>query len=487
MIHPRKILIIGGGLSGLAAAYRLQELGNAEKQDIKIKVEVLEAGPHLGGLLHTESRDGFLLESGAESFLADKPWAWDLCRRLGIENELIQTNPACRRSFIAMKNRLHPIPKGFYLMAPRDLGALWRTPLLSWRGKLRMAAELFIPRKMDSSDESVAAFIRRRLGDEALERLGQPLIGGIYAADPELLSLQATFPQFLEMEHLYGSVIRGLRTVEPGKTGAIAKASGPRYSLFMSFRHGMGRLIEALAGALPPGTCHTQSPVVRIAHENIWRVYLENGEVHEADAVVLALPAYRAAKMVRDLSSLLTEHLRAIPYESAATVHLAFRRAAIGHPLNGFGFVVPASEELAMTGCTFSSIKFEGRAPDADTVLLRAFIGGPSHRALLRWEDAEVAEAVVLQLRSLLDLSEEPQWVQVHRFERAMPQYRVGHLARVRRIETEAAEFPGLYLTGNAFHGVGIPDCIYQAESVAERVMVDLKTCPFLLPAGARP
>ncbi len=446
----KRVVIIGGGISGLAAAYRLRELG--------VEPTLIEASSRLGGIIETKQRDGFLLERGPDSFISEKPEAVSLAKRLGIESRLIQTNEAQRRSFIVRNGRLRPVPEGFQLLAPSRIWPFLTTDIFSLRGKMRMAADLLLPRENGKDDESLASFVRRRLGREALERMAQPMVGGIYTADPETLSLRATLPRFLDMERHHRSLILAMM-----RQGQKSGTSGPRYSLFLSFDDGMEVLVNALTDVV--SSVRLKTRIEGLAYESgVWRIRAESGETFEADAVCLALPAYVAARLLRDVSAPLAEKLSAIKYASTATINLAYRRAAISHPLDGFGFVVPFIEKRSLLACTFSSVKFSGRAPD-DYVLLRAFAGGALQPEV--FDDPRVER----DLHELLGINEKPIFTEIAKWERSMPQYEVGHLDRVTAIENEVKKLPGLTLAGNSYRGAGIPDCIRSGEAAAESMI----------------
>ncbi len=464
-----RIAIIGGGISGLTTAYRLAESRLGQKG--KLEIHVFEANGRLGGVIQTETQNGFLMERGPDSFISSKPWAVELCRELGLDKDFMATNPDLRQSFILTKNRLIPVPRGFYLMAPTKVSEAIRTPLLSFTGKIRMACELLIPPKKKEGDESLASFVKRRFGKEVLERIAQPMIAGIYTADPEELSLEATFPHFLEMERKYGSVIRALTKK---KDDATRKASGPRYSLFLTLKAGLHSLIPALIERMPGVVFHRSQTVVGLEKGSSWKTLSGNGETFEADRVCLAIPASAAAKLVNGMSQSLSQDLKQIPYETVATVNFAFHRKDIRHPLNGLGYVVPSVERKKMVGCTFSSIKFPGRAPHSETVLLRAFLGGKASRQLLESDDEKIAETVCGEVRNQLGISAEPLSTAISRWPEAIPQYRIGHRQIVERIFAALKNFPGLYLTGNAYQGTGIPDCIRHASQTADQILAGI-------------
>ncbi len=454
-------IVIGGGITGLAACYRLQR--EAATRDIPLDITLLEASGRVGGVVETEHRDGFLIEHGPDAFISTKPAAKALCEELGIADQFIGTNPKVRRSFVIRNGTLYPVPEGFYMMAPGSFKPFLKTPLFSWRGKLRMALDLFIPRRERDTDEAVAHFVRRRLGTEAFTRMAQPMIGGIYTSDAENLSLQATFPRFLEMEKAHGSIIKALRAQKKQASQTSRDTSGPRYSLFLSFKSGMQTLIDTLTQAVSD-SIRLDAKVEHIhqTSDNKWQVSLANGETLNAELLCIALPAPQAAALIESVSSPLTTKLNAIPYASSATVNLAFRRADITHALDGMGFVVPATENLSLIGCSFSSVKFEGRAP-ADHILLRAFVGEPTSKK----SETELIELCQADLTPLLGLKNAPQFTMVSKHSQAMAQYQVGHQDVVSSIEQFTSELRGLALAGNGYHGVGIPDCIRSGEEAA--------------------
>jgi oxygen-dependent protoporphyrinogen oxidase len=454
MSAARRIAIVGGGIAGLAAAHRLVERG--------VEVVLLEAGDRLGGTIVTERSGGFTLEGGPDAIITEKPWAVELCRRIGFADQLVGTQEGERRTFVVHRGRVEPLPEGFLLLAPTDLSALATSRLFSWPGKLRMALDLVLPRGATDADESVASFVRRRLGREALERVAEPLLGGIYTADAERLSLAATMPRFLELERRHRSLILGLRA------GTRTNASGARYSLFVAPAAGMGALVDALARRLPEGVVRLRAPVAALGRDGPrWR--LETGaDALAADAVVVAAPAPAAARLVGALDAELAELLAGIEYASSATVTLGYRAERLP-PLRGFGFVVPRTEGRALLACTYASRKWPGRTP-AGHELVRAFVGGALRPDLLALDDGALIATVRRELEALVGIAAAPVLVRVHRHPGAMPQYAVGHLARVAAIERRIAILPGLQLAGAAYRGVGIPDCVRSGEAAADAV-----------------
>jgi protoporphyrinogen/coproporphyrinogen III oxidase len=459
-VTRRRVVVVGGGIAGLAAAHRLVERA---QEGAPLDVVLLEATEQLGGSVGSVRTDGFVLERGADSMITDKPWGVALCERLGIADRLVGTREGERRTGVVHDGRLHPLPEGFFLMAPTAIWPIATSPLFSLAGKLRMALDLVLPRRRASGDESLAAFVRRRFGSEALERVADPLVGGIYTADPERLSLAATMPRFLELERRHRSVVLGLRS-----TVTVARGSaGARYGLFVAPADGMGSLIEAVARRLPEGVVRLRAPAELLAPDvSGWRV-LAGGQRFDADAVVLATPAFAAASLLAPVDDALAATLAGIEYASSATVTLGYRAQDVAHALAGFGFVVPFAERRPLLACTFASRKYPGRAPEGHE-LLRAFVGGARRPDLVELDEAMLVRTVRDELRALLGITADPMLVRVERYRRAMPQYAVGHLDRVDAIEARVAALPGLALAGAAYRGVGIPDCIHSGERAAD-------------------
>ncbi len=469
----KQVVVIGGGITGLTTCYRLHR--QASERGLPLEITLLEAGERVGGILATTQEHGVLLEHGPDCFITNKPWGVQLCEELELQEEMIGTSTEHRRSFIVRGGKLCPVPQGLYLMIPGSFWSLAASPIVSWPGKLRMGLDLVLPRRAASADddESLAQFVTRRLGREALERVAQPMVGGIYTADPAKLSLRATMPQFLEMEQRHGSLIRALRHNQ--RQARQQGMSGPRYGLFTSFRNGMQTLVDRLESCLSPDMIRLCTRVAGLARQPeapAWTVRLEDQPDLSADAVCLALPAPRAASLLSAVDAELAAEMD-IPYASSAIMNIVMRRRDIAHPLNGMGFVVPAVENRALIACSFSSVKFAGRAPE-DRVLLRAFVGGAMHQERFEQSDEEIQRAVLHDLRHLLGTSGDPLHVSLRRWPQSMAQYHVGHVQRVARIESLAKRWPGLVLAGNAYHGVGVPDCIRSGNEAAQTVLDNL-------------
>ena len=469
----RHLVVVGAGIAGLSAAYRAHRL--ATERGLDVEITVLEAAARTGGVIESVERDGCVMELGPDSIITEKPWARALCEEIGLGDRIVGTTNEFRQSFVALGSALHAIPEGFYMMAPSRLTPFVSTRLFSWPGKMRMALDVVLPRRSDGADESLASFVRRRLGAEALDRAAQPMVGGVYTADPEKLSLRATMPRFVEMERKHRSLILGLiearaRAMRAGDAAAEGSAAGPRYSLFISLDRGLSVLPQRLCELLPQGAVKTGTIVERIERDgDRWKIFTL-ADVIDADAVCLATPAYATSRIIEAIAPELARSLNSIEYASSATVNLVYRREDIAHALDGFGFVVPASEKRTLLACTFSSVKYPGRAP-AGTVLVRAFVGGALFPEAYDMADQRMLGGIARDLGELLGLRAPPRDAIITRWPRSMPQYNIGHLERVARIEEEAGRYPSLALAGSAYRGIGIPDCVRSGEAAGERLV----------------
>ena len=470
----KRMVVVGGGIAGLAAAHRLVELKNEKALDLEIVL--VEASPRLGGPIATEEIGDFLVEAGPDSFITEKPWALRLCERLRLTPRLVSTQAAYHKIDIVHQGKLQPLPEGFFLLAPTRFWPFVQSSLFSLGGKLRMAAEIFLPRGNPNGDESLGSFVRRRFGIEALERVAQPLVGGIYASDPEKLSLAATMPRFKEMELAKRSIIRAMWSQQKRRAHNSERGSGARWSLFVTLAGGMQEFVDAVAGRLPEGSVRLNTPVTKLAwqaEENRWVITAGKNESFAADKVVLATPAFQTAEMLQSAAPDAANELKQIFYASTATVSLAYRTENFPRPLDSFGFVVPIREQRKILAGTFSSLKYPGRAP-RDHVLLRAFVGGSLQPELFQYDDATMEKNVREELASLLGVTAQPLFSRIWRHPNSMPQYHVGHQERVKRIETALAQCSGLALAGSAYHGVGISDCVRTGEEAAEKLIDEL-------------
>lgn len=461
----KRVVVVGGGVTGLAAAHRATEL------DPAAEVIVLEAADHPCGMLVSErTDDGFVIERGPDSILTTKPAALGLAQRLGIEHRVVRTRPENRGAYVVSRGRLVRVPEGFNVVAPSDVWALARSPVLSWRGKARAALELALPRGEARADESLARFVNRRFGAELLERLAQPMAGGIYGARPDRLSLRATMPRFLDVEQDARSVTLGL--MRQIKDGAAA-ASGARYGLFISFDRGVAVLPETLAERLGDRVRRSTRATAIARDGGRWRVDVEGpgGAARlDADALVLAIPARPAAAMLAPHAPLAAAHLRAIPFGSAATATFAWRRDQIPHPMGASGFVVPAIEGRLVLASTWASAKWPGRAPEG-MELIRVFLGGNDRDECVRYSDQELVREALRALEELMGITAPPQLTRVDRYVNAMPRYEVGHLARMDQVDDALSGLCHLALAGSSYRGVGIPDSIASGEAAATRVL----------------
>ena len=453
-------VVLGAGISGLSAAITLHQHVPAAR------LRVYDATNRVGGVLQSTPVDGYLIEHSADSFLAGPQanTALQLLRASGMSQPLLEPHADHQTALILKGERTYRVPAGFQLLSTSDLWQLWRSPLLSWAGKLRLSCEPLIPRGKHTSRESLAEFARRRVGREGFERLVQPLASGIYTADPTRLSVAAAFPQFVEMEQKWGSLTRGLKQ----RSGQERQASGARYAMFRSPATGMQALADQLASGLPGGTIklRAKATTLRRRASGGWVVSFSSGTSCSCRHLVLAVPAPVAADLLQSVDHELAEELATIPHAGVAVACLGFRREQIEHPLNAFGLVVPDIEQRPIVAISFASNKFPGRAP-AGHVLLRIFLGGALRPACLQQPDDQLLGTALEQARQILRISGDPDLARLIRWPATTPQYHVGHLERVQRIETRVEDLPGLRLAGNAYRGLGVPQCIESGRRAA--------------------
>jgi len=483
------IAILGAGTSGLAAAYRLHQLMP------QAVLRVFDRRNRTGGVLETLQRDGFQIEQSADNFITTVPWGLDLCKELGLGDQLVQTNPHARRTYVVRKGKLHLLPDGFLMMAPTKLMPMATTPLLSPLGKLRAGLELLIPSRKDDIDESMASFVRRRLGREVFERLVEPLVSGVYAADMEKLSVLATLPRFRDMERQYGSLIWAMqRQLKANKAANLAEQSGARYSMFVTLRNGLSGLCEAMAQRLPAGSLQLGTEVTHIdkTPEGKWFVscFAQRHKGHEEgeqkplcpsclcekqnelqtfDAVIIAGSVADASKVLHNSIPTLAEKLGEIEHEGTAIATFAFDSAQVKQEFRGMGFVVPKIEQSPILAGSFSSVKYEHRAP-AGKFLIRVFAGGARSPELAVMPEEQLVPLLLNELRKVIRIEGEPLFTTVAHWANTMPQYNVGHRERIQEIESLVATEPSLALAGNAFSGVGIPNCIHTGFVAAEKI-----------------
>ncbi len=472
--------VIGGGIAGLSAAFELEKARAAGQP---VEYTLYEARPRMGGSLASETVDGAVLELGPDSFLTEKPAAAELCRELGLDAELLPSNDAARRTWIVVGNRLVALPDGLMFLVPTKLVPTALTRLFSLRTKIRMGMELLHPPRASHADESVAALVERHYGVEAVDRLADPLLSGIYGGGAAELSARTVLPRLVEMEKKYGSLTRGMLTAHR-KMRAAMKNSPKSASktpnrgaapIFTALRGGMQQLVDALAARLDPARVCLGVPVSAVERAGrAWRVHT-GGAVREFDALIMASPAWAAGSLLSPVDAQLGEELSAIPYSSSITVNLVYDERKIGRLPDGFGFLVPVVEGRSLLACTFVHRKFLGRTPPGKAVF-RAFLGGAKRESLLAESDQALVATVRREMAEILGAQTlsaeiEPEQVRVTRWRRAMAQYAVGHQERMERIAARVAALPDLRLAGNAYDGIGIPDCIRLGRQAARELV----------------
>ncbi|HEX9021856.1 MAG TPA: protoporphyrinogen oxidase [Nitrospirota bacterium] len=470
-----KIIIIGGGIAGLAAAVHLK--AGARAHDKTVEILLLEKNTRLGGKILTEKHDRFLIEGGPDSFLPEKVWTVNLARHLGLEAELLPSNDEFKGTFIYSGGRLHSLPEGVMLMVPTSFWPMAKSRLISWRGKIRMGMEVFIPRRKSREDESLEAFVSRRLGRECLEKIAEPLVAGIHTSNPNNMSVLATFPRFVQMEQKSGSLIRGMMAAMKHRTHASHNSPPPKggsakMTFSMSFQDGMQTLPRACADYLGQDSIRLGAAVRAVEPKGKgYAVVLDSGEVLEADHVMIASAAYQAAEMVQSFDQSLSAQLNRIEWSSSATVSVAFRKKDVKVPLEGFGFIVPRAEGRRVNAATYSSIKWLSRAPE-ELLLIRVFVGGGHHEELvLELDDDSMVRMVLEELDTILGLKAHAQFSKVYRWHKGMPKYTVGHLDRIALLDRTLSLHPGLHLIGCSYKGIGIGDCVHEAQVAAEKIL----------------
>lgn len=458
-----RIAIIGGGISGLAAALALEEHRRAGTVDYTL----YESSSHLGGVLRTEHIQDCIVEAGPDSFITEKPWAADLCRTLGLGDQLIGSNDADRKTYILVGGRLIPMPDGLMFMVPTKILPTGFSPLFSWTTKLRMARELLHPPHAAANDESVASLVERHYGSEMVDRLADPLLSGIYGGEAANLSVRAVLPRFAEMERTHGSLGRAMLAA---RKKMPRPANNPAPPLFTSLKNGMQQLVEALVPRLHQPSLLLGNPVQSIQHEaGGWLVSAGLKSDH-FDAVILAVPSLAAAQVLSAFSPELSAELAAIGYSSSITVGLGYDRGVHQSLPPGFGFLVPRSEGKRLLAATFVHNKFPHRAPE-DRALLRCFFAGSNAENIWQLSDDAIVAIVRNELQQILGLHAAPQFARVYKWKSAMAQYCVGHLERLDRIERLRRQLPGLALAGNGYRGIGVPDCIRSGNEAAKQVL----------------
>lgn len=470
---PKRVVIVGGGIAGLSTALSLLE--EARNLDESVHCTVLEAQSHWGGKISTSRIDDLIVEGGPDSFLTTKPWALELCEKLGLSSHLINTNQGNSKTFAYSRGQLREFPQGLVSMVPTKIGPLFQSGLVSWPGIIRMAGDWFIPaRQSGDPEESLASFFSRRLGQEAFDRLIEPLVAGIYAGDASELSVAATFPQFVDLEVKHGGLIKGALAQQKARRVSSTKNS-PSRSLFVTLQGGLSDLITRLVEVLEKQgvTLSTGVAVDRVDRvergdgTQRWKITLGSGELIETDGVVLATPAFVSSRLLEKLYPEVSGLLDQIPYASTCTVSLAFSKRDVQAHLTGFGFVVPRVEQRKLIAATWSSLKWAGRAEEEKS-LIRCYLGGRGRESILDQDDDRLVIQALEELKEMVGIGAKPLSAHVFRWARAMPQYVIGHRDRVKAIRERLTTHPGLYVTGAAYDGLGIPDCIRDGAQTAK-------------------
>jgi len=471
----KRVAIIGGGISGLSAAFTLEE---KRKSGAPVEYVVFESSPRLGGVLVTDHVDGCIIEAGPDSFLTEKPWAADLCRKIGLGAQLIGSNDVDRKTYIVVKNKLVVLPDGLMFMVPTKIMPTVFSSLFSVRTKLRMAAEWFHPPRKATEDETVAAMVQRHYGSEMVDLLADPLLSGVYGGEAAHLSVRAVLPRFAEMEAKYGSLGRAMLAA---RTKMAAVAKGPAKPLFSSLKDGMQQMIDALVARLDAKALKTSSSVQAVSRQhqnqsqnngNGWAVQSGHESDH-FDAVIIATPTPAAAAMLESADPSLARDLADINYGSSVTVSLGYDEKVRRSLPPGFGFLVPRSEGRRMLAATFVHNKFPHRAPE-NRAIVRCFLGGARDEQILQSSDAEILQIVRDELRGIISLTAEPLFARVYKWKSAMAQYSVGHLERLQRIESLRRKLPGLALAGNGYSGIGVPDCVRSGADAVGNVLAQI-------------
>lgn len=462
----RKIGIIGGGITGLSAAFYLEKERAAGKP---VEYRLFEASSRLGGSLYSERVDDCLVEAGPDSFLSEKPAAAVLSKELGIDGDLIGSNDHLRKTYIVVNNRLIEMPDGLMFMVPTKILPTAFSRLFSWGTKIRMAQELFHPPRPMEKDETVAEMVERHFGQEVVDRLADPLLAGVYGGDSASLSARAVLPRFVEMEEKYGSLSRAMLAAR--KRMREMTKNAPSRPLFTSLKNGMQELVDTVVARLTAEWIRSGIRVEAVVRtEQGWQVTAGDCGVENFDALIFATPANVAGKLLGATNARLGEDLAATQYSSSATCVLGYSKADLVNLPPGFGFLVPRTENRRMRACTFVHNKFSYRAPE-DKGLLRCFLGGAREAATVELSDEEITTTVLRELGEIVGLKAQPRFVRIYRWRGAMAQYTPGHLARVVRIEQETKKLPDLAIGGNAFHGIGVPDCIRMGKEAVEKIV----------------
>jgi oxygen-dependent protoporphyrinogen oxidase len=463
----KRIAILGGGISGLAAAYTFEE---KRKSGTPIEYVLFESSPRLGGVLVTDRVDGCLVEAGPDSFLTEKPWAADLCRKIGLGDQLIGSNDPERKTYIVTKGKLVVMPDGLMFMVPTKIMPTVLSPLFSWSTKMRMAAEWFHPPRKATEDETVAEMVKRHYGSEMVDLLADPLLSGVYGGEASQLSVRAVLPRFADMEAKHGSLARAMLSARRKMATAV---KAPPRPLFSSLKDGMQQMVDALVARLNANALKTSSPVQSVVSQDGGWTITAGYEPGDFDAVIIATPAQAAASVLKGTDDNLSRELSEIQYSSSVTVTLGYDEKVRASLPPGFGFLVPRSEGHRMLAATFVHNKFPHRAPE-NRALVRCFLGGSRDEQILQSSEEEILRIIRDELKKIIALDAEPRFARVYKWKSAMAQYSVGHLERLQRIETLRQKHPSLALAGNGYNGIGVPDCVRSGTEAAAKILAEL-------------
>ncbi len=463
----KRIAIIGGGISGLSAAYTLEEKRQSGEP---VEYVLYESSPRLGGVLVTDRVDGCLVEAGPDSFLTEKPWAADLCRKIGLGDQLIGSNDSERKTYILARGKLVVMPDGLMFMVPTKIMPTVLSPLFSWHTKMRMATEWFHPPHKAASDETVAEMVERHYGSEMVDLLADPLLSGVYGGEASQLSVRAVLPRFADMEAKHGSLGRAMLAARR-KMGAATNS--PARPLFTSLKEGMQQMVDALVARLDANALKTSSPVLSVIPQDDGWTLSAGYQSDHFDAVIIATPTHAAAAVLQDANGDLARDLSEIKYSSSVTVTLGYDETVRRSLPPGFGFLVPRSAGHRMLAATFVHNKFPHRAPE-NRAIVRCFLGGARDEQILEASEEEILATVRRELRQIIGLNAEPLFARVYKWESAMAQYAVGHLERLQRIESLRQKLPGLALAGNGYSGIGVPDCVRSGAEAATKILAEM-------------
>jgi len=466
-IAMKRIAIVGGGISGLSAAYTIEE---KRQSGAPIEYVLFESRPRLGGVLVTDRVEGCLVEAGPDSFLTEKPWAADLCRKIGLGDQLIGSNDSERKTYIVAKGKLVALPDGLMFMVPTRIMPTVFSPLFSWRTKMRMAAEWFHPPHKASGDETVAEMVKRHYGSEMVDLLADPLLSGVYGGEASQLSVRAVLPRFADMESEHGSLGRAMLDARKKMDTA---ANVPARPLFTSLKEGMQQMVDALVARLDANALKTSSPVQSVIPQDDGWTLSAGYQSDQFDAVIIATPTHAAAAVLQAADENLSRELSEIQYTSSVTVTLGYDEKVRRSLPPGFGFLVPRSEGHSMLAATFVHNKFPHRAPE-NRALVRCFLGGARDEQILQASEDEILQIVRDELRQIVSLNAEPLFARVYKWKAAMAQYSVGHLERLQRIESLRHKLPGLALAGNGYNGIGVPDCVRAGADAARKILAEM-------------